>query len=194
MSDTTFDQARADASTPPAGTYDAVQRWLHWLTAILFLAAVAIGFYASLQTPGTSPRRELLEVHKSLGITIFFLALLRLAYRLWARPPAMPAAFSRLVRWAANSNHWLLYGLMLVMPITGFTYSSAGGHPLKYFWLFDWPRLVGRDDALALRAETLHAWFAWLVYAVVLMHLLAVVWHELVKRDGTLSRMWASRR
>jgi len=193
MSDTTFDRARASASTSLREAYDTVQRWLHWSTAILFLIAVAIGFYASLQQPGTSPRRELLEVHKSLGITILALALLRLAYRLWVRPPAMPAALSRLVRWAASVNHWLLYGLMLVMPVTGFTFSSAGGHPLKYFWLFDWPRLIARNDAIALRAETLHAWFAWLVYAVVLMHVVAVLWHELIKRDGTLSRMWVRR-
>ena len=67
--------------------YDVRLRWIHWASAALFIAAMLIGFYCGLQPPGTSPRRELLEVHKSLGVTLFVLAILRLMVRVATTAP-----------------------------------------------------------------------------------------------------------
>src|ERR1700739_1632448 len=90
-------------------TYAPLLRKIHWVTAILFIAAMLIGFYCGLQPPGTSPRRELLEVHKSLGVTLFFLAILRVMVRVGTTAPPEPAASGPLVRLAARLNHWALY-------------------------------------------------------------------------------------
>ncbi len=186
MTDTTS----APAPPPLSAVYDPVLRALHWITAVAFLVALAIGIYASTQVPGTSPRRELLEVHKSLGMTVLFLTVARLARRRFSKPPRYPAAFSRLVRLGSSVNHWGLYALMLAMPLSGYLNSAAGGYSLKYFWMFNVPRLVPASKALSDVGETVHGLAAWLVYLTVTLHVCAVLWHELVKRDGTLSRMW----
>jgi cytochrome b561 len=188
MTDTTSEAVAAPAPEPVA--YDPVLRALHWITAIAFLGALGIGIYAATQAPGTSPRRELLELHKSLGMTVLFLSLARLAWRALSEQPHTPAAFGWLVRLASAVNHWALYGLMLAMPASGYAYSGAGGYPLEYFWLFDLPRLVPNSKALSLLGEDLHGFIAWIAYLAVTLHVVAVLWHELVKRDGTLSRMW----
>jgi Prokaryotic cytochrome b561 len=88
--------------------YDPLLRRIHWVSAVLFIAAMLIGFYCGLQQPGTSPRRELLEVHKSLGVTLFFLAILRLMVRAATTAPGEVSSFGPWVRLAARLNHWAL--------------------------------------------------------------------------------------
>lgn len=175
-------------------SYPPLLRWIHWLTAALFITAMLIGLYCGLQPPGTSPRRELLEVHKSLGVTLFMLAVLRLVVRAAITAPPEPASFGPLVRWAARLNHLALYAVLLAMPVTGYMFSSAGGYSLKYFWTFSWPRLSAGNHAVAQAGETAHSWLAYLVYVVVALHVAATVWHEIVLKDGTLARMWPAPR
>jgi len=170
--------------------YAPLLRRIHWATAVLFIAAILIGFYCGLQPPGTSPRRELLEVHKSLGMTLLFLSMLRLAVRWATKVPPEPSSFGALVRLAARLNHAALYLILFAMPLTGYAFSSAGGYSLKYFWTFSWPRLVADSPAIAHAGEVTHDAFAYLVYAAVAVHIAATFWHALVKRDGTLARMW----
>jgi len=179
---------------PPIETsYDPLLRRIHWATALLFIAAMLIGLYCGLQPAGTSPRRELLEIHKSLGVTLFLLALLRLVVRARTTAPAPSAAFGALVRALSQLNHWALYALLLVMPVTGYMFSSAGGYSLRYFWTFSWPRLFAGDKAIAHLGETTHDALAYLVYLVVGLHIAATLWHELVRKDETLARMWPRR-
>jgi cytochrome b561 len=78
---------------------------------------------------------------------------------------------------------------MLFMPITGYISSAAGGHSLPWFGLFQWPRLLGKDAALSHWGEWLHDHGAWVVYAVIAIHIAAVVWHQFYKKDGVLARM-----
>ncbi len=116
--------------------YAPLLRKIHWATVVLFIAAMLIGLYCGLQPPGTSPRRELLEVHKSLGMTLLFLSILRLMVRFATKVPPEPPSFGVLVRLAARLNHDVLYVLLFAMPLTGHAFSSAGGYSLKYFWTF----------------------------------------------------------
>lgn len=170
-------------------TYDPLLRRIHWATVVLIIAAVLIGFYCSLQTPGTSPRRELLEVHKSLGMTLLFLTILRLMVRATTKaPPELP--WRPLVRLAARLNHWALFAILFAMPITGYMFSSAGGYSLKYFWAFSWPRLIANNPAVAHAGEVTHGVFAYLVYTALALHVAATFWHVVFRKDGTLSRMW----
>jgi cytochrome b561 len=180
-------------TTETTSAYDPLLRRIHWLTAALFIAAMLIGFFCGLQQPGTSPRRELLEVHKSLGATLFFLAILRLMVRAATTAPGEVSSFGPWVRLAARLNHWALYFILFAMPITGYVFSSAGGYSLKYFWTFSWPRLVVKNNEVARIGETSHELIAWLVYAAVALHIAATFWHVVVKRDETLSRMWQPR-
>lgn len=181
-------------TTETTTAYDPLLRRIHWVTAVFFIAAMLIGFYCGLQQPGTSPRRELLEVHKSLGATLFFLAILRLMVRAATTAPGEVSSLGPWVRLAARLNHWALYFILFAMPITGYLFSSAGGYSLKYFWTFSWPRLVVNNPAVARLGETSHDLLAWFVYAVVILHIAATFWHVVVKKDETLSRMWPGAR
>jgi cytochrome b561 len=169
--------------------YDGAQRIFHWTMAVLIIVAMAIGIYASFQTPGTSPRKELLDIHKSIGMTVLVLLPLRLVYRLVVGEPPYGAPLSRFVHLAARLGHISLYGLMLAVPISGYTYSAAGGFSLPWFSLFAWPRLLPRDEALSQLGETVHFWVGWSFVALLCTHLAAVAWHALVKRDEVLGRM-----
>lgn len=171
-------------------SYDPLLRRIHWATAVLFIAAMLIGLYCGLQPAGTSPRRQLLEVHKSLGVTLFFLAILRLIVRAATTAPPEPRSFSPLVKIAARLNHWALYAILFVMPVTGYMFSSAGGYSLRYFWTFSWPRLFADNKAVAEAGELAHGALAYVVYAVVALHIAATLWHVVVKKDETLARMW----
>jgi cytochrome b561 len=177
-------------TTGMTASYDPLLRRIHWATAVLFITAMLIGLYCGLQAPGTSPRRELLEVHKSLGMTLFFLAILRLIVRAATVAPPEPGSFSPLVRLAARLNHWALYVLLFAMPVTGFMFSSAGGYSLRYFWTFSWPRLFAGNRAVEHAGEVAHGTLAYLVYVAVALHIGATIWHVVVKKDETLSRMW----
>jgi len=176
------------ASVTPS--YARPLRWIHWTTAILFIIAMLIGLYCGLQPPGTSPRRELLEVHKSLGMTLLFLSMLRLTVRAATKAPPEPSSFGALVRFAARLNHVALYLILFAMPLTGYAFSSAGGYSLKYFWTFSWPRLVSGNPEIAHAGEVAHDTMAYVVYVAVALHIAATVWHAWVVRDGTLARMW----
>jgi cytochrome b561 len=170
-------------------TYDRVQRVFHWTMAVIVLVAIALGFWASFLTPGIPLRKALLEVHKSLGFTVAVLIVPRIIYRVFAAIPPLIDDTGPLARIAAVAAHVTLYGLMLFMPITGYMFSAAGGYSLPWFGLFHWPRLFGLDPATAQLGQWLHDHGAWLVYAVVSLHLAAVGWHHFYKKDGVLSRM-----
>jgi len=170
--------------------YDITQRTLHWTMAAIILLAVVIGFTCSFMQPGTPVRQFLLEIHKSLGMTALFLLVVRFPYRLLKGAPGYRENLSPIVHFAAGFVHWGLYAIMLYMPLSGYLTSAAGGRSLPWFGLFQWPKLVATDQALAREAEGFHVWGAYVIYALLGLHIAAVIWHTSVKRDGILSRMW----
>ncbi|MFE1600185.1 cytochrome b [Methylobacterium sp. ID0610] len=181
-----------EIALPDPQPYDRVQRSFHWGMAAIIIVALVIGLAGSFLVPGTPLRRALLEWHKSLGLTALALVVLRIAYRLATRnAPAHEAGPA--ARAAAHAAHLALYGLMLGMPLTGYLYSGAGGYSLPWFGLFQWPRLVPLDEALSALGASLHAFGADALYAVLGLHLLAVIWHQFVRRDRVLARMWPRR-
>ncbi len=173
--------------------YDSVQRGLHWLMAVIILIAVAIGLYCSFQVPGTPVRKALLEIHKSLGMTALVLIVFRIAYRIYAGAPAYSRPLGKVTHIAAGTAHTLLYVIMVGMPLTGYLFSAAGGYSLPWFGVFQWPRLLPNDNALAALGEYLNDWGSYGVYAVLVAHIAAVAWHHFVKRDEVLGRMLPSR-
>ncbi len=186
---TTLDLPAAQPSAARLPHYDRVQRAFHWSMAIVIVAAMLIGLYCAYRPPGDATRRFLLEWHKSLGMTAMTLIVLRIAYRIAVAAPPYAERMSRLNHAAASGAHLALYILMLFMPLTGYWNSAAGGYSLPFFWLFQWPRVLPLDKASSRLGEELHYWGAWAIYAVVGLHIAAVLWHRLVKRDSVLDRM-----
>lgn len=173
--------------------YDRVQRGFHWLMAALIVVALGLGIYAAWQVPGTSPRREILDIHKSIGLTVLLLLPLRFVYRLVAGEPAYRAPPSRHAHIAATLAHLTLYALMLLLPVSGYVYSAAGGYGLPWFGVVSFPRLVPVDKALSQAGYGAHYWIAWGLGIVLGLHLLAVAWHAWIRRDEVMGRMWRGR-
>ena len=170
-------------------SYDRPQRAFHWIMAATIFVAFALGLWAWSLPPKTPLRVNLLFAHKSLGMLTLVLLPLRVAYRVAVGEPAFRIPLDRLAKGASHAAHGLLYLLMLVLPVSGYVMSGAGGHPIPFFGLFNWPALVAQDKELSQSASGMHFWAAWAFVAILALHLAAVVWHERVKRDGVLQRM-----
>lgn len=169
--------------------FDRVQRWLHWTTALLIFVAIGLGVVSAYLPVGQQPRKGLLEIHKSLGFTILGLIVVRVAWRLSHGEPPYRQPLGWLVRIASRAGHAILYFFMIFMPITGYLFSAAGGYSLPWFGLFQWPRLLSRNQNIAGWGEFLHDRGAWGLGAILFVHLAAVAWHRWVKNDEVLSRM-----
>jgi cytochrome b561 len=173
----------------PARHYDRLQRAFHWTMAAIILAALLLGLWASFLSPGTPVRQGVLEIHKSLGITAFLIALPRIVYRLLSKAPGEHGDYGWITRTAARAAHISLYVMMIFMPLTGYAFSAAGGYSLPWFGVFHWPRLLASDPSLSRAGEMLHDKGAWIIWAIVLLHIAAVVWHQFYRKDGVLRRM-----
>lgn len=170
-------------------SYDRTQRAFHWIMAAMILVALGLGVWAWSVPPKTPARHVVLFWHKSLGMSVLLLVPLRLAYRAIVGEPSFRAPLDRFAHLAARAAHALLYALMFAMPISGFVATSAGGFPLPFFGLFDWPHLVEKNREIAMAARAAHFWMAWTIAAIVVVHIAAAVWHAAVKRDGVMARM-----
>ncbi|OJY66572.1 MAG: hypothetical protein BGP09_30135 [Rhizobium sp. 60-20] len=173
----------------PRTRYRPSQRLLHWLMAIVIISALIIGLYCSYLTPGTPLRRALLDVHKSLGMTALFLIAIRLPLRLSLGEPAFRRPLDVFNHYAARGAHILLYLLMIVMPLAGYTTSATGGHDLPWFGLFEWPNLLPLDKRLERISAEIHQYAGYCLIAIVSLHILAALWHHFIRKDEVLKRM-----
>ena len=166
--------------------YDRVAATLHWLMAAMIIVIIVIGI-GGRELSHALGGIHTMSVHKSFGITIFFLTLLRLAWRLGHKPPPLPVTTPVWQQAAAHVVHIALYGFMLVMPILGYMLSSGGPYPLDWFGIAV-PKMA-ISKSLADAAHEAHETGGWLVAALVVGHIGAALWHHYVQRDGLLVRM-----
>ncbi len=171
--------------------YTPVAQALHWLTAVLMLTAVVLAWVFMAMPNAAGSRFALITLHKSIGQTIFFLAVFRQIWRYRHPPPLMNGRFTRWEACAAWWNHWLLYAIMILMPLSGYILATVAARPSPYFWLFYWPQ-PSHIPVLAHAALRVHLIGQFFVYAFVGLHILGAGWHVLVRRDGTLDRMLPS--
>src|SRR6185369_317389 len=138
-----------------ADSWGVVAKSFHWLMAVLILAQISLGILAvNMQmSPG---KIQLFVWHKSLGVLLLALVALRLLWRLADTPPALPADLPAWERAAARGGHWLLYALMIALPVTGWVVNSAANVPFRVFWLFPLPAIVAPDEATAEIFALLH--------------------------------------
>lgn len=169
--------------------YSRTAIWLHWVLALLLLGQYAFGWYLGGIERGTPDRSYFVNLHKSTGLVIGILILLRLAWRLAHRPPPLPDTVPRWQRWAAVQTHRLLYGLMVLMPLSGYVasnFSKFGVHFFNTWQLAPWGL---ESRALYAVFNLTHRLSAWLLLALVLVHVLAALKHLLVDRDAIFFRM-----
>jgi cytochrome b561 len=160
---------------------------LHWLTAILIVANLLLGL--SMVPLAISPRKlQWYLWHKSIGLTIFVLTSLRLAWRATHPHPA-PVPMPDWQRRAANLSHAALYVLLLAIPISGWLHSSATGVQVVYLGMIPLPDLVPRDRALGAALRIVHVTLNSILVVVVCVHVVAALRHHFVDRDAALTRM-----
>jgi cytochrome b561 len=167
--------------------FSPVARALHWLMAVMVIAMLFIG--AGI-TASVSERHEwLLNVHKPLGIAILFLVVLRLIVRMTTHTPPLPADLPVWQALAAKLSHYLLYTLMLAMPLIGWAMISASGDPVMLGSSLRLPSIVATHaQTFALLRQT-HRYLAYLFFLIILMHLAAALFHAWVRRDEVLDSM-----
>jgi cytochrome b561 len=180
---------------PSADRYTVTAIVLHWSIFVLIACGFTLAVYM-VDLPLSPLKLKYFSWHKWLGITVFMLALARVAWRLTHRAPLYTAAIPQWQRSAAAVMHGALYVLILVIPVTGWLYSSAAGVPTVYLGVIALPDIVMKDKALAELMKSVHVTLNYTLLVLVIMHAAAALQHHFVVRDNVLSRMlpWAARR
>jgi len=161
---------------------------LHWLIAALVIAQYAWGWWmVNIPKQPAGMRADAFNLHKSVGMTILALMIVRLLWRLAHRPPPLPPMPSWQAA-AARANHMLLYAALIVQPIVGYLGSAVSGYPVKYFGLM-LPAWAGKHEALKDALSVVHLGVSWVIAFAVTVHVAAALKHALVDGDGLMARM-----
>ena len=169
--------------------WGATSQLLHWTIAVLILSIGAVGLVMG-ELPRSPKWFWVYTLHKSLGLTVLALVLVRIAWRLYAGAPPPVEGTPRWQARLASLTHGAIYVLILAMPLSGWLYDSASGlRPFRWFGLVEVPKLVAPDEALAASAHGAHEWLFWLLMALVAGHAGAALYHHFIQRDATLARM-----
>ena len=177
--------------TPPRqSNYHPVARWLHWIIAGLLLAQYVLAELAELAEHNKQLVQQLalLANHKSLGITILVLVAIRIGWRL-THPVAPLANQPCWQKRLAHVTHLLIYGLIVLLPITGWLMSSASSYPVSWFQVWTLPDLVAADEALEQFFIQAHALCWYSLLTLLALHILATLKHQLIDHDGLFARM-----
>lgn len=169
--------------------YDTVSRLFHWGTALLVLIMIPVGL-AMAQEPPQPWGDRLFVLHKGLGPLVLILVLLRLAWRAFHPAPPLPASVPPAQRRAAAVVHVGLYAALLTMGVSGYIYVDAGDYPLEALRALGIPQLIAKNPPLSNAAGAVHVFCAFVLIALLVLHVGAATLHGLVKRDGVVARMW----
>lgn len=178
--------------------YGVVAMSLHWLIAALLITNLYIGLSFDDFPRGSPELFKWLALHKSIGLTVLVLSVLRLVWR-WLNPvPPPPQGLNRWIRVSGRFMHYLFYFLIVSIPLAGWLMVSVGsmGHGTPVFGLFSWPGFPGLSDLPRSQGhpyheffETIHTWFAWSMLVLIPLHVFAALYHHFLRRDNVLLRM-----
>lgn len=168
--------------------YPPTSKVLHWLVAVSVLTTAPVAIAMHRVAPGPT-QDALYNLHKSLGVLILLLMILRLGNRLVAGAPAPDPSIPTWQKTTSSIVHTALYALLLALPLVGYVANSAYGAATPFFGLFNLPAIVSQDEALAKQLFALHRWAGFLLILLVLVHVGAALYHHFVRRDDVLARM-----
>lgn len=194
--------ALAHSANPPDAkprSFDAGSKLFHWLMALLIIAATGIGYYGGamlhygVSDAETAQKMWAIGVHKNIATTTLFLIVLRVAWRVWHRPPPL-TDMPPIMKYLTHLGHGVLYLLMIAVPLSGWANSSLAGYAIPVAWLFTIPGLIGKAPELTPYLVWAHWALAWALALVVLGHVAFALKHHFLDRDETLSAMLPWRR
>ena len=178
--------------TAPIESYDRVLKAVHWSTLLLVAAGYAV-VWASHVVATQEPHAILLQLHRSLGVTVFALTLFRLGWRWHARIPGLPADLPAIQKLVARATEYLLYVLLLVQPVLGILHINARGTRVNVFFLGELPAFISPNKIVAKQAMAAHDFLANLLLAVIALHAAAALFHHFVRRDDVLNAILPGR-
>lgn len=186
-----------------AFTYSSTAIVLHWVIAALILVNVVLGFGANY-VPDEYVR-QFVDLHKSVGITVLGLAILRILWRLMHKPPLLPTSYSPFEQLAAHSVHWMLYVLIFAIPVSGWLHDSAwkeaATHPVFLYGIIPWPRISWIQNIEPTTKERLHTilfnihvYLNYALYLLLALHIVGALKHQFWDGEAELQRMIPPRR
>jgi cytochrome b561 len=183
MVDTTVRGAAAPVA--PAAAYTLAARVLHWITAVLVLTMIPLGFLIA----NIEDLPRLYDLHRSIGVLLLLIVLIRLAYRVTHPPLPLPADIPLVQRLVAALVHWTLYGVLIVQPILGWIATSAYPAPITVFWVFTLPPIWREDRALSDQLFAAHGALGIALALVISAHVGGALFHHFIRKDRVLMRM-----
>ncbi len=170
--------------------YSPTAKWFHWITVALILIALPTGLV--IGHIKDSDKMAFYAIHESAGVTLLIVAALRLWYRI-RHPVPVEASLPAPMRLAATAVHHALYGALILQPLLGFFTTNAFGFPMQgetaYLGFINLPKFMPAWEGLANILLLLHQWLGWAIILLVAAHVAAVIFHQAIRRDGTLIRM-----
>ena len=169
--------------------YTKTAMLLHWLIALLIVSGFIMGLVMT-SIPGFTPSKlRYFSWHKWIGVSVFGLAVLRILWRHFNKPPAHPAHMPAWQNHAADAMHWALYFLIFAVPVSGYLYTLSAGVPVVYLGLWEMPVFMAPDPELKPLLREIHYWLDMTMAALVIAHAGAALKHHLIDRDNVLKRM-----
>jgi cytochrome b561 len=160
---------------------------LHWLMAVMIIGNLAGGFLHDFVPTEGGQRAAVMGLHKSFGLTIIALTLLRLGWRVANPVPAFPHYFTAGERLLARAAHWGFYALMLALPLSGWVAADRNDRPLAFFGL-PVPKF-GVEKAVGRAANEVHELLGWAMLALLALHIAGIIKHLVLDRDNLMPRM-----
>jgi cytochrome b561 len=176
---------------PRMSRYSKVAITLHWLMAVMIIGNLAGGFLHDFVPTEGGQRAAVMGLHKSFGLTIIALALVRLGWRLANAPPPLPAYFTSGERLLAKAAHGVFYALMCMLPLSGWVAADRNDRPLAFFGL-PVPKF-GVDKATGSAANEMHEYLGWAMLALLALHIIGIIKHKVMDRDNLMPRMGIGR-
>ena len=170
------------------GVFDLATRLMHWLTAGLMLCVFVLAFSVDLATSHAS-HTAFLQLHRSVGLTVWVVTLFRLAWRHSAKYPDWPSDMSQTMRVLAMATEYALYALLLVQPILGILQTNAHGDRVNLFFIGQLPALIEKNRPLAQLLSTVHRAVGFSLLSLIALHVSAALFHHFWRRDDTLTAM-----
>jgi len=162
---------------------------LHWLVAFCLIGQFVLGWYLEGIPRGVPDRSYFVNIHKSTGMLIGLLILLRIGWRLAHRPPVLPASVPDWQQKAASVIHFLLYFFMLMLPLTGYIASNFSKWGVKFFNTIEMPPWGMEDKAIYAFFNQLHGLISWILLGLIILHVLAAVSHVVSGHRDVIYRM-----
>jgi len=182
-----------DMQLSSSGSYDRVMRAIHWATLVLVASTFVAVWMADPAVVSGAYVRPVVQIHRSLGLTVAVLTIFRFIWRWRAHIPALPSDLPAIQKLAARATEGLLYVLLVAQPAIGLLYTNAYGVRVNLYLLGELPAVIARDRELAAQLGAIHSFLGYSLLALIGLHSAAALFHHFIRRDDVLNAMLPAR-